>query len=187
MAKVNLKDWFEIIAAASVVAGLVLVALELRQANNQARADAVQQGFNAFAELVRYQTAYDVPALIDKAIERPSELSDSDLHRLDEYYTQLMYQYSARAIVENLGLITGATAQEQARYIVGKYFYYDVAIAWFDRKGKWAKNFAPGLYNAMREAMKGSSGLSTTRWTDDWRQAFLNGLPEQRGSQEPPS
>jgi len=89
----KLSDWLQILAAIGVIAGLVFVAEEIRQNNRLARAESVREIYLVWQDIYRFGYAHDVQLLLQKSIEKPSELTDAEILRLSEYYFMVLDAY----------------------------------------------------------------------------------------------
>jgi len=89
----NLSDWLQILAATGVIGGLVFVAEELRQNNRLARAESVRELYFVWQDIYRFSYVNDVPLLLKKSIEKPSELTDAEILRQSEYYFMVLDAY----------------------------------------------------------------------------------------------
>ena len=93
MTEKKLSDWLQILAAMGVIAGLVFVAEELRQNNKLARAESVREIYFMWQDVYRFSYAHDVGLLLQKSIEKPSELTDAEILRLNEYSYMVLDGY----------------------------------------------------------------------------------------------
>lgn len=96
----KLNDWFQILAALGVVAGLLFVAQELHQNNKLARAESVRDIYLEWQEIYRFSYTNDVSLLLRKSIERPTELTDAEALRLSDYYFMYVGAYMVQVAME---------------------------------------------------------------------------------------
>jgi hypothetical protein len=77
VSKTSLREWLELVAAASVVIGLILVAMELRQANNLAEGDAISSLNQQVMDTISLNvTDRELAELLAKLAEGESEAAD---------------------------------------------------------------------------------------------------------------
>ena len=89
----KLNDSLQIVAAIGVIAGLVFVALEIRQNNKLAYAESVREIYLQWQDIYRFSYEHDTQLLLQKSIEEPTKLSDAELLRLGEYYQMVLDAY----------------------------------------------------------------------------------------------
>ena len=172
MQKSRLVMWVEIAATLSVLVGLLLVFLELRQSNQHATADATREIYQEWSEIYRHESEYQIDLLIAKAISQPHELTDAELYRLDDYYTMVMNAYFVRAMMQRSGLLAMNDILEEAQFIVEEFFNYPVAREWFEMVNPWIKLRAPDLHRALVSAAGMTPVNDSAIWIEDWRARF---------------
>ena len=169
MQKSRLIAWFEVAATVSVLIGLLLVAVELRQGNQHATAESTREIYQEWSEIYRYESQYEIDLLVSKAINDPNELTDSEMYRLDDYYSMVMNAYFIRAMMQRSGLVVAGDVLEEAPFIVDTFFYYPVARAWLVMVDEWAAYRAPDLHRALAAAADVAPVYDSENWVDDWR------------------
>ena len=172
MEKSKLVAWIEIATGVSVVVGLMLVAMELRQSNEHASAQSVLEFYNDWTEIYQYESQYQIELLVGKAIERPDQLTDAELYRLDEYYTLVMSAFMVRELMEELGLNPVRRVAEQAQSIVDEFFYHPVSRAWYALSSPWIETEAPVLNRAIQDALSQTPVEESPNWINDWKVRF---------------
>jgi len=174
MQKSRLIILVEVVATASVLVGLLLVVLELRQSNQQATAESTREIYQEWSEIYRHESEYQIDLIIAKAISQPNELTDAELYRLDDYYTMVMNAYFVRAMMQRSGQLIMNDVVDEAQFIIDAFFYYPVAREWFEMSGPWIKLRAPNLHNALVSAADVTPVYHSDSWIEDWRTQFSN-------------
>ena len=169
MQKSRLIAWFEVAATVSVLVGLLLVAMELRQGNQHATAESTREIYQEWSEIYRHESQYEIDLLIAKAISQPYELTDSEMYRLDDYYSLVMNAYFVRAMMQRSGLLVTNDVLGEARFVVDTFFYYPVAREWLDLVDAWVELRAPDLHRALVAATEVSPVYDSAIWIEDWR------------------
>ena len=172
MQKSRLVMWVEITAILSVLVGLLLVVLELRQSNQHATAESTREIYQEWSEIYRHESEYQIDLLIVKAINQPHELTDAELYRLDDYYTMVMNAYFVRAMMQRSGLIAMNDILDEAQFIIEEFFSYPVAREWFDMVNPWIELRAPDLHRAMMSAASVTPVNESATWVKNWRARF---------------
>ena len=169
MQKPKLIGWIEVAATVSVLAGLLLVALELRQGNQQATAESTREIYQEWSEIYRYESQYEIDLLIAKATNQPHELTDAEMYRLDDYYSLVMNAYFVRAMMQRSGLIVTNDVLDEAHFIIDTFFYYPIAREWLDLADSWIELRAPDLHRALVAATEVAPVYDSDTWIEDWR------------------
>jgi len=86
----KLNDWLQLVAAIGVIAGLALVAIELRQAQTLTRAQLNSEG-NGAVQLSRISKQQDpVASALAMSIDAPESLTTRDRVVLEAYYQEVL-------------------------------------------------------------------------------------------------
>ncbi len=120
----KLNEWANVAAAISVLAGLLLVAYELRQNNELAKAETVRALWELDSELRQLELQSDILPLLRTSVDEPSSLTDEEIDRLDSYLALAMQnQLSVATMRDTYGLAAAeATIEVQAADIVDSFF-----------------------------------------------------------------
>ncbi len=120
----KLNEWVNVGAAISVLAGLLLVAYELRQNNELAKAETVRALWELDSELRQLELQSDILPLLRTSVDEPSSLTDEEIDRLDTYLALAMQnQLSVATMRDTYGLAAAeATIEVQAADIVDSFF-----------------------------------------------------------------
>lgn len=92
----KLNDWLQLAAAAGVLAGLLLVAYELRQQHELARAEMGPETFAAQQELLNSLRDVETARVYVKAFESPESLTLEEQVILDALYAETVTVTLAR-------------------------------------------------------------------------------------------
>jgi hypothetical protein len=85
----TINSWVQTITGIAIVAGLVLVVLELQQNSDAVRSQLSNDGFQIYTDFGTAVLGEDAAEVIAKACEAPSELTTADLVILDFFYSEL--------------------------------------------------------------------------------------------------
>ena len=105
MNSAKLNDWLQLIVAFAVLVGLVLVFQELRQNNKIASADRLSGLYQGVSQIRQFMYEHETLLLMQKSIERPADLSDAEIARLDSFYEIIWSQNAQLIALDRLGLI----------------------------------------------------------------------------------
>ena len=119
----KLNEWVNVGAAISVLAGLLLVAYELRQNNELAKAETVRALWELDSELRQLDLKSDILPLLRTSVDEPSSLTDEEIDRLDTYLALAMqHQLSVATMRDTYGLAAAeATNEVQGADIVDSF------------------------------------------------------------------
>lgn len=130
------SDWLQIAGTVGVIVGLVMVALEVRQANKFAEAEAIRgmyDGWEAFS-MSGYET--DIMDVYVKSFENPEELSTAEILKMDVWLTAAMTQYQRQASMHTLGRDPVDPIDDLVKNF-DYYFGSRFARAWYAQARKW--------------------------------------------------
>ena len=131
------RDWLQIGGLVGVIVGLLLVAYEVQQANKFASAEAmrgVSERFDAIQ--IESFSSNDIFEIYVKSFERPDELTDAELLRIDSWLTTSVGYWDSRMRMEDLGLMPPGSAQifdALYDYMFGS----PMSFAWYSRNKGW--------------------------------------------------
>ena len=135
------SEWVNLIASIGILAGLIFVAYELRQANEIAEAETFRTMWEMAGELNRLGVETDVLNLVRKSVSDPSTLSDEHIGRLDAYFALLLEVQIVKAVMADSYGLYPVTVQEQARDIVDNNLSGRFARAWFASNKPWIEQY----------------------------------------------
>ena len=147
MNSAKLNDWLQLIVTFAVLAGLVLVIQELRQNNTIATAERISGVYQGAAQISRFMYEHETLLLMQKSIERPVDLSDAEIARLDSFYEIIWSQNGQLFALGELGLINAPIeilAPDFAWYCQSR-----LCRKWIEQNDKWL-SLEPLLLEAVR-------------------------------------
>jgi hypothetical protein len=141
--------WIELAAAASVLIGLIFVALEIRQSNEHARAESIRDLFQVWDNIYQFEYENEILVLIRKTIEEPNEVTDHDFLRLSKYLDLVMNAQLAQAVMQQTaGLVVGNVVTEAPGFAKA-YLSSRASRVWFEDNAEWIRGFSPDFYSAL--------------------------------------
>jgi hypothetical protein len=160
--KLKTKEWLDIVAAIAIVAGLVLVAYEVRQANVVAKATADGSIYEAWEVFSMAEIETGINALYIRSIEDPASLTDVEVRDIGSYLNAVISLYSRQGRLTEWGLST-----DPDYYTIGPgYFEGQIARTWFDQNESWIREATPTLADEIASYID-STPLSSTNATND--------------------
>jgi hypothetical protein len=151
MRKRNWIDGLETFTSVSILAGLILVAYEIRQNNDLAEADAVRaltQGWQEIS-LSIYET--DIASIHIKSIDDPQNLTSAEILQMSAWLTMIVNQYSLEFSMDerDLGYDYGDVPNGTEEALVGGFDYNfgnRFARSWYLENRFWIE---PGIVEIM--------------------------------------
>jgi len=125
MRKRNWIDGLETFTSISILAGLILVAYELRQNNDIAEADAVRALTAGWQQISASVYETDIASIHIKSIEDPQNLTSAEILKMSAWLGSIVLQYSLEFSMDyrNLGYDYGdVNGTEES--LVGVFDYY---------------------------------------------------------------
>ena len=151
----RLRNTLEFISIAAIVGGLVLVAYQIQQSTQIARAEIRSNYASSWIEIDTNRQDESLAAVLTKSLEEPASLTLSEMIQLDGYYSGVIDQmYSAYVNFEN-GLRTGDYEDLKLTFnsIASTYFGSRYSQAWWSEHRKsWSLNVNPSM--ALRDIDK---------------------------------
>ncbi len=165
MRKRNWIDGLETFTSVSILAGLILVAYEIRQNNDFAEADAVRAltvGWQQISASV-YET--DIASIHIKSIEDPQNLTSAEILKMSAWLSVIVYQYSLEFSMDyrNLGYDYGDVPNGTEQSLVGGFDYYfgnRFARFWYLENKLWMESGIVEIMDREYEARPIQSGAS---------------------------
>ena len=140
-----------LIATIGVLAGLVLVAYELRQNNEIAEAESFRTMWEMVGEMSRLRIETDIMTLYRTSIENPSSLSDDDVYRLSAYLSLGLEIQVLKAVMRDSYGLYPVSVESQALDISGTLLYGPFGRAWWENNENWVEGYHPALARAISE------------------------------------
>ncbi len=126
----KLNDWMQILTSLGVLAGLVLVAHEIRQNTEFAIAEASRETYSGWTQVSWAELETDIGDIYVRSIENPENLSSADIFKLNAWYTLIMSQY-------DLGIPGSDQGMPEAD--IEYYFTSKFSRVWFEENENWIR------------------------------------------------
>ena len=165
----KVQSWINIAASLSVLIGLILVAIELRQTNDLALAETVRSLWEVNTELQKFEIENRILPLVRKSVENPNDLTDDEIDTLDTYY-QIVFSFhiTFTTMREDFGLAYGNT-QDQAQKIVEDYLYNQFARGWYNASEYWIAPWSPELAREISKILENTPIENEYLWPAEIR------------------
>ena len=163
----KMNDWLQLIASATVIAGLFFVYQELRQNNQIARAERVSNIYMDWTPISQTKIENDILALQMKATEEPENLTDAEVGRLDAFFELIWNNNLHLSEMSQLGFAE-FDIDLQASDLV---WYLNSALgrAWMKHNSYWIVAAAPELHDAVMEKLRETPIPTKFQYMDDLR------------------
>jgi hypothetical protein len=89
----RISDWIQIAASLSVLVGLILVAIEIRESNRVATSESVGAISQSWIDISLVGAESDLSRILAKSYEDPYNLSTEEMIRLSFWYESMMGSY----------------------------------------------------------------------------------------------
>lgn len=116
MAQPKSRDWLQIVGNLSVVAGLALVALQLNQSAHLMRAELGSSSYDRVLAANHMIVDGELAAVWAKTYEAPTELTLTEMVRLDGYLDSLVDNVEAEHWLLGLGIFEGSIEEMVSIY-----------------------------------------------------------------------
>ena len=173
MRRLSLDNWVHVVTSTSVVAGLLLVAYELRQDTNFARAEAERAMISDWAAVTRAEFETDIMDIYVKSIEEPEELSSAEMLKLSAWLTATVGEFNLQVRMYELGL-----AEDPTGDLVGDFQFYlgsRFARAWYAESRHW---LTPHLVEVIDREIERNPIESKSAYVESLR-SRMNGLADE--------
>jgi hypothetical protein len=149
----RLREWLEIATGVAVLIGLLLVAQELKQNNEYARAESTRELFQMWANIYQFNAENNIDSLRQKASGNSENISDKELQVLDSFYYMMMNAEWAQAQLARSGLVLAGNQDEFAKLIAEEYFMDSFGRAWFDLNENECRLYEPDFCKVISEVI----------------------------------
>jgi len=164
MKDMKINDWLSLVGTVGLLAGLVLVTLELRTINDMAEAEAVREGWNQDISIDLFAIENGIFRLRAKSIENPLDLTDEEIQILGAYLTAEMQHHIAIADMRDRYSSGLLPLETQAAGIVDDLLAGAFGRGWFNANEYWINEFQPELVTAIRQEMANSTAQKAYTW-----------------------
>ena len=114
----KLNRWFTMLVNLSVLAGIVLVAIQIQQNTDITKAQMANEYYLLDAQLELTMMGESTALSLEKAIYFPDELNQEDAVILDRYFNFGILQLQRIRKMIELGVADEELYQERARYLI---------------------------------------------------------------------
>ena len=132
----KLKDWLQISTSVGVLAGLLLVGLEIRENNEIAEDEALSEFWTNWIALSTPEYNSDIGAVYSKSMSDPDSLTDEDMFKLTSWLTAAMSTYGQVFLMIQEGRVSADYGSELAGD-VEIYFGTSFGRAWYAENRDW--------------------------------------------------
>jgi len=167
MRKLHWIDGLEAFTSVSILAGLILVAFEIRQNNDFAEADAVRALTMGWQQIDMSAYETDILSIRIKSFEDPENLTSAEILKMSSWLSVIINQYSLEFSMDyrNLGYDYGDVANGTEQALAGSFDYYfgnRFARSWYLENRFWMDPEIVEIMDREYEASPIQSGSSYT-------------------------
>jgi len=165
MQKSRLNRWLNLLATVGVIAGLFLVAFEIRQTNIVAFANLRGDLLSDYQTQAMSNYGPEIGGLFIKSIQEPDQLSDEEIFKVSEYLIAVMSIVNKQAVLYyDFGWAAEPTddIQDNAQYFLGGSF----ARAWWLENKYWMH---PALVETVEREIAANPVSNKWRYADKIR------------------
>lgn len=127
----RLNRWLTLAANIGVLAGLIMLIVEVRQNAALSRATMEQQKNDVLADIEFYIAKPEISEVWIKSIRQPEELTEPELRTMDGILVAIMLQWDHRFQMEAAGLASRADARQHVLNAAPYYFGSRFAKHWW--------------------------------------------------------
>jgi hypothetical protein len=156
----NLSEWLHVIGNFAVLAGLVVVAYEVRQSSVLARGELVATYNGHWQEIDRSKQDVGFAQVLSKAMDHPENLTSAEMIQLDGYYYSVIDQINIDRYLYNFGIFKEPhelAARDVARTILTNRF----AQSWWHER---REHFDPTTVGFIDDELEKVSGNAEQRF-----------------------
>jgi hypothetical protein len=138
----KLNDRLQILASVAVLAGILLVAYEIRRNNTLAEAESIRMMLEGWDRVFISHYETDISELITKSRKEPKNLTISEIERLDGWLSAISNQYIVTFEMSDRGLGYGGVGNnfdpaEDLAAVVESYYGTAFGRAWYEENKFW--------------------------------------------------
>ena len=126
------RDWLQIVGNFSVVAGLILVALQINQSSNFVRAELGMHGTERYLMVDQILADASFAAVWAKSYEHPADLTLAEIIQIEAYLKSLLSNLDGDNWLYELQIYEGSTDDESVPYVANIIGGNKFAMAWWD-------------------------------------------------------
>jgi hypothetical protein len=172
----SVNKWLSVCANAGLIAGLVLVFLQLRQNADLMKVQILSDNIatNQAGELAMFGDHGSIAWA--KSIEDPSDLTSAEIKVVDGYLINQVYQWNRINLLEDEGLLPAGSTESRIKNGVKFYFGNRFAKAWWQHERK--NDYNSEFLRMIDETLEELDDQENLRW--------LNQLHKDLGDDTPP-
>ena len=133
----KVHDWLQILTSLGVLAGLILVAYEIRQNTGIAVAEASQEAYNGWTQVSSSELETNIGDIYVRSIEDPESLSSADIFKLNAWYTLIMSQYDLSDAIGRFNVAENFVGIDDSD--IEYYFMSEFSRVWFEESTNWIR------------------------------------------------
>ena len=175
----KLHDWLNLTAAFGVLAGLILVAMEIRQSNDLANAESLRELWVHDNQIDMFAFENGVLPLIEKSINDPLGLTDEEIIKLDVYLSmEMQHQIMVANMRDQFGEFS--TLELQSKSIVEDVLSGPFSRGWFYANQGWLEDYHPALTAAVNKRLSATGMDAGISWPSYIRENVRRVVGSQR-------
>jgi len=168
-----LNDRLQLVASVGVIIGLIMVAVEIRQNSEIARANTFVAILDSWNALTIAELESDVGAVFEKSMEAPEDLTTAELHKLSAWL-QSMVQIWQLQVGMDRSVVTETLGDEIGAEVF--YFFGNHATrAWYKENRYW---MGPELLEIIDAEIAANPVGSDKAYFDRIKESIRHGISE---------
>jgi len=164
-------DWLQLAGLFGVIAGLVLVAYEVRQANTIAEAEAIRSLYEGWDNVQIPGFESEFFEIYVKSFEDPQSLSSVEIMKMDAWLASHLNQYDRQLVMQKLDL----DPYDAVEHFLGSfdvYFGSEFSRAWYVKGARyWLE---PELVEVIDREIAARPVQSSPKFVEDIRSLILD-------------
>ncbi len=145
----KISEWLQVIGSFGVLAGLILVALQIQQNTVLVRAELVSNASDAWINIDASKQSENFASVLAKSIVNPQELTTAEILELDGYLFTYIDQLDRDRDLYDLGVFD-TPPEALVRGSLSDYFGNEFARAWWvETKWKFALDIVEAIDREM--------------------------------------
>ena len=181
MNKLRVFDWLQIIANISLVVGLLLVGLQLRQSAELTRIQLLHAGWSDRQNNIRAVMGEEPAKVLAKSWTDGTDFTDEELHIFDAYMINELEYWARTKVLGDVGLFDKdnwrmAFDTNHPSYTgeLNWLFATPLSRAWWKTSGGWFKD--EEFTRAIQQVVANPIAREDLRWTDQVRKELKRQL-----------
>ncbi len=146
----KISEWLQVIGSFGVLAGLILVALQIQQNTVLVRAELISNDYDAWISIDASKQSERFASVLAKSIVNPQALNAAEILELDGYLFTYIDQLARDRALYDLGVI-GTSVESQISASLHDFFGNQFARVWWEET-KW--KFGPDIVEIIDREME---------------------------------